>query len=112
MASPPSEKAIDALAKLREHGELQRSKNGYWTYPGCAAHHREGSNTSKCGGYNVPEWHVSTATINALIKREIAVVVEKNYGRPSLVKLAQLNFDDIISEQTSPGIVRLVDKAR
>ena len=93
-----------ALAKRREHGELQKWKNGNWTYPNCASRH--------VGGSIKYSWRVSTATINALIKREIAVVVEKKYGRPSRIKPAQMNFDEIISEQTRPSIVRLVDKAR
>jgi hypothetical protein len=112
MTSPLSDKAVDALAKLREHGELQKWKNGYWTYPGCAVHHREGSTSYKWGGYNVPVWSVGAATINSLIRREAVVVVEKYYHRPSRVKLAQLTFDDISWQNTGPGIWTALKKAR
>jgi hypothetical protein len=112
MTSPLSEKAIDALAKLHEHGELERWKNGYWTYPGCAVHHRSGSASYKWGGFNVPLWSVGTRTITSLIKRQIVVVVEKYYGRPSVVKLAQMNSDELVWEQTGPGIMTAMDKPR
>jgi hypothetical protein len=111
MASPLSDKALDALAKLREHGELQRWKNGYWTYPGCAVHHREGSASYKWGGYDVPVWSVGSPTINSLIRRGEVVVVEEYYRRPSVVKPAQATFDDVIWEETKPGIMTMVDKA-
>ena len=112
MASPLSEKAIDALARLREHGELQKWKNGYWTYPGCAVDHREGSKSYKWGGYNVPVWSVGTRTITSLIKREMVVVVEEYYGRPSVVKPVQTNMDELVWEHTAPGIWTAVKKAR
>ena len=112
MASPLSEKALDALGKLREHGELQRWKNGYWTYAGCVVLERVGSASYKWGGYDVPEWSVGALTINSLIRREEVVVVEKYYGRPSRVKLAQMNIDEIIWEQTRPGIMTATEKPR
>ena len=111
MASPLSANALDALAKLHEHGALERWKNGYWTYPGCAVHHREGSASYKWGGYDVPVWFVGTRTITALIKRQIVGVVETYYRRPSRIELAQPNIDELVWENTAPGIWTAVKKA-
>lgn len=60
----------NALAVAHAHGgTLIRLTGGFWTYPGCRIV-RDYSPQ-----YVVPEWHVSTLTIRALIDRAAVRVI-------------------------------------
>lgn len=86
-------KIDDARVKLHEHGELFRKKGGRWTYDGCPVA-RVVDGSSATWRYTIPSWWVGTGTITALIKRREAVVTEKSYGRPAVVRPAQISMPE------------------
>jgi hypothetical protein len=61
----------EALARVRDLGELVRRPGGFWTYEGC----------SLKGG--VPAWFVGVSVIRALERRRL-IVVDDAAGRARL----------------------------
>lgn len=85
MTAPLPSLMADAIATASAHGgTLVKLKGGYWTWPGCPTH-RDGP--LKYCFLDVPEWHVSDATVRGLVKRGLVVVTEIRRGKPDTVKL-------------------------
>ena len=73
--SPTMQKTLD---NMREHGGLERWQGGFWTYPGCAIHHRMEANRAYPEGVPVPAWWVDFGTVKALLKRELIEITERD----------------------------------
>jgi len=63
-----SDKMQETYEIIKEHGEIIRWGECYWTYPKCARSKR----------LDVPEWICQTSTLRALAKRNLITLDEDN----------------------------------
>lgn len=73
-----SPRMSDALAKLKEHGRLERHPGDYWTFPDCP----------RISGVFV--WAVGDNTLNALVTRGKATFADWQEGRRGKFPIAAI----------------------